>query len=247
MNVRTLAIAIVLSTIAQAPASPAPIPLADGFFGTIDGVTVIDPASLVTSATMNTDPDGYLSSSSSPSLATGLQLPNGSEVFLVCVHAHIQNPFSGGVILGLTGLEYQDANPPSQQGFVSILYYAAQGLGYVHLCAPPNPALVVRARDDFDANGTPNYVSYRLMVSVGAGDGLGGIEVHWRRTMSPDPQTTTFSDVPLGNPFHQAVEALKAAGITEGCDATHYCPDAPVTRGQMAFLLARALGLHWPL
>lgn len=44
---------------------------------------------------------------------------------------------------------------------------------------------------------------------------------------------------------HQsAIEAIAAAGITHGCNPpndTLYCPDPPVTRGQMAAFLARAL------
>jgi hypothetical protein len=38
---------------------------------------------------------------------------------------------------------------------------------------------------------------------------------------------------------------VKASGITAGCSATLYCPDAPLTRGQMAVFLSKALGLHF--
>ncbi|MGH9380129.1 MAG: hypothetical protein ACRD2Z_05905 [Thermoanaerobaculia bacterium] len=31
-----------------------------------------------------------------------------------------------------------------------------------------------------------------------------------------------------------------------GCCGGNYCPNALVTRGQMAAFLAKALGLHWP-
>jgi hypothetical protein len=42
--------------------------------------------------------------------------------------------------------------------------------------------------------------------------------------------------------FHEAsIEALVAAGITQGCDEGRFCPDAPVTRGEMASFLARGL------
>ena len=54
------------------------------------------------------------------------------------------------------------------------------------------------------------------------------------------------ADVPVGSPLHQFVEALFAAGITGGCGGGNYCPNAPITRGQMAVFLAVALGLHWP-
>ena len=50
----------------------------------------------------------------------------------------------------------------------------------------------------------------------------------------------TFGHVHAAN-----IDALAAAGITAGCatEPARYCPDDPVTRGQMATFLARALGL----
>lgn len=39
---------------------------------------------------------------------------------------------------------------------------------------------------------------------------------------------------------------LVASGITAGCGSGNYCPDAPLTQGQMAVFLAKALGLQWP-
>jgi hypothetical protein len=40
-----------------------------------------------------------------------------------------------------------------------------------------------------------------------------------------------------------AINAVAAAGITKGCEATKFCPDAPVTRAQMAVFLQRGLDL----
>jgi len=73
-----------------------------------------------------------------------------------------------------------------------------------------------------------------------------------RRQVSPAPATATatatFNDVPTTHQFFQFIEALHAAGITGGCKASPplYCPDAPLTRGEMAVFLSVALGLHWP-
>ena len=61
--------------------------------------------------------------------------------------------------------------------------------------------------------------------------------------VSAAPATATFLDVPASNPFFQFVEALAASGITAGCGGGNYCPNNPVTRGQMAVFLAKALGL----
>jgi hypothetical protein len=41
---------------------------------------------------------------------------------------------------------------------------------------------------------------------------------------------------------HEAnINRVAAAGITSGCTPTTYCPNSPVTRGQMAAFLRRAL------
>jgi hypothetical protein len=58
-------------------------------------------------------------------------------------------------------------------------------------------------------------------------------------------QVGTFSDDD-GNVHEGTIEAIAAAGITRGCNPPvndHYCPDDPVTRGQMAALVSRALQL----
>ncbi len=74
---------------------------------------------------------------------------------------------------------------------------------------------------------------------------FGYVEIHWRRTVSDPPTTATFGDVPSSHPYFQFIEALASSGITGGCGGGNYCPDRPLTRGQMAAFLAKALGLHW--
>lgn len=43
--------------------------------------------------------------------------------------------------------------------------------------------------------------------------------------------------------FESDIEWLAATGVTKGCDTNRFCPDALVTRGQMAAFLTRALAL----
>lgn len=60
-----------------------------------------------------------------------------------------------------------------------------------------------------------------------------------------DTGDAQFSD-DNGSVFESDIERLATAGITRGCnppDNTRFCPDDPVTRGQMAAFLVRALGL----
>lgn len=63
----------------------------------------------------------------------------------------------------------------------------------------------------------------------------------------PDPPValTQFTDVETDTWWTPYVERLAEIGVTKGCstDPPRYCPDQPVTRGQMATFLARALGL----
>jgi hypothetical protein len=61
----------------------------------------------------------------------------------------------------------------------------------------------------------------------------------------PAAATDAFSDG-ADSIFEDDINRLAAAGITRGCDPPvndRYCPDDPVTRGQMAAFLARALDL----
>jgi hypothetical protein len=91
------------------------------------------------------------------------------------------------------------------------------------------------------------------LVLYWAGDSFDGstrfnsIQVDYHRTVSPNPSTSHFQDVPVAHPFHRYVEALWDAGITGGCNPSPplFCPDEPLTRGQMAVYLSVALGLHW--
>ena len=46
-----------------------------------------------------------------------------------------------------------------------------------------------------------------------------------------------------GNIHEDSIEAIRSAGITTGCAPARYCPNEPVTRGQMAAFLNRALDL----
>lgn len=58
----------------------------------------------------------------------------------------------------------------------------------------------------------------------------------------PDAEGPGFTDVPDGSPFADAIARLAAAGVFSGCaeDGPRFCPDEPVTRGEVAALLVRA-------
>jgi hypothetical protein len=56
----------------------------------------------------------------------------------------------------------------------------------------------------------------------------------------PYPPVPYFTDVAANHPFFPHIQKLRELGITTGCSASLYCPDQPVTRGQMAAFLVRA-------
>jgi hypothetical protein len=49
-----------------------------------------------------------------------------------------------------------------------------------------------------------------------------------------------FTDVPPSHPFCAWIDQAKDDGLSAGCGSGKYCPDAPVTRAQVALLLERA-------
>jgi streptogramin lyase len=52
----------------------------------------------------------------------------------------------------------------------------------------------------------------------------------------------SFPDVPTSQQFYAYIENLFHNGITGGCAGGTFCPDAPVTRAQMAVFLLKSLG-----
>jgi hypothetical protein len=65
--------------------------------------------------------------------------------------------------------------------------------------------------------------------------------------------TTTpyFNDVPASNGFFKFIQKMKDLGISAGCGSNNFCPDDPVTRGEMAvfIMIARygTIPLNYPV
>jgi hypothetical protein len=51
--------------------------------------------------------------------------------------------------------------------------------------------------------------------------------------------TPYFDDAPSSYPFFKWIQKMWELGITSGCGPSAYCPDSPVTRGQMAVFIIR--------
>ncbi len=143
---------------------------------------------------------------------------------------------------------YNGTTDPFQQDFASGETTDAFDDGYTEIMLDLDPPVVVHSFTDLDSDGLLEPSAYVLYLS-GSQEYLGlafwGAIVRWHRTVSPPPLTATFNDVPSGHWAFPFVEALAASGITAGCGGGNYCPDDPITRGQMAVYLSAALGLYW--
>jgi hypothetical protein len=60
-------------------------------------------------------------------------------------------------------------------------------------------------------------------------------------TYAPPPATGAFDDVPTSSPYAPWIEEHVNRGLSGGCDASNYCPTAPVNRAQMSLFLLRTL------
>ncbi len=190
---------------------------------------------------------GYLSTDNATFRAP-LALPEGAEIFQICLYANIPDSMSY-VDVTLTAMKLVPGG--QSPGLVLIPGgYALDdiAIGYGTVCSDPF-SYVFRQTADVDGDQTTEHVAHYLQSHINAGGlgggGLGGVRIFWRRQVSPAPATATFNDVPTSDPAFQNIEALVASGITAGCGGANYCPNASLTRRQMAVFLSKALGLHW--
>ena len=94
-------------------------------------------------------------------------------------------------------------------------------------------------------NGSNSY-SLRIVDTNGQSSRFRGLRVFWRLQITPLDGSVNYTDVPAGHPLRRYIEALGASHIALACASSKFCPDDPVTRGQFAVFLTRALGLHFP-
>lgn len=130
--------------------------------------------------------------------------------------------------------------PPSGETIATVETSGSIG----HVYVPSNPLFPLHTVNNNVPSGGGFYA---VLVFFAGFDDLAwkGVDIWWKRQISLAPGTASFTDVPTNAHFFAEIEAMKAAGITAGCTATHFCPESTVTRRQMAAFLARALGLYW--
>ncbi len=194
------------------------------------------------------DSDGYLYAGIDMDYWAPLSLPEGALIEKICLYAN-DSDSTLDVIAYLFAVKLVPGGEDPFFAGVGFLVTSESNGGYGSFCATALPLYTVRGITDIDGDGTPDAVAYYAYVLVPTASqaplGFGGVQVTWKRQVSAPPPAPTFGDVPAGDPAFEYIEALAASGITAGCAGGSYCPDAQLTRRQMAVFLAKALGLHW--
>ena len=168
-------------------------------------------------------------------------LPAGAEIHALCAYVFDSRPDADVKIQFWAGRLIPGGLSPGADS-VGPQVSSNWDTGYGVTCADISPPYTYTEAAAEDGVALHHY----LTATVPTDSAIGGVKIIWRRQISPPPATPTFGDVPASDSGFPFIEALAASGITAGCTGGNYCPDANLTRRQMAVFLAKALGLHWP-
>ena len=166
----------------------------------------------------------------------GLQVPNGATL------RQVDLSFCDGDNLGEVRIAlFSQSRFPGPA--TAIVPFSGTGTTATPGCA----VLLVPIASPPTVDNQANVYFLDVLAPPGTNLNWNQVRVRYRLQVSPAPATATFPlDVPITHPFFRFVEALAASGLTGGCAPNSFCPDQPVTRGQLSVFLASALGLHFP-
>jgi len=166
----------------------------------------------------------------------------------------IETLASSGITAGCGGGNYCPSDPVTRAQMAVFLERGINGANYNPPAAAGNVFLDVDS-GDFAA------AWIEKLFSDGITSGCGGnnycpssnvtrdqmavflLRAKYGSSYSPPAASGVFGDVPLNHWAVHWIERLAAEGITAGCGGGNYCPDATVTRDQMAVFLVRTFGL----
>lgn len=179
----------------------------------------------------------------------GLHLPEGAKITAIRLLAY-DNDASNDISLVM---DRATMNPYSGGSGTANSYAAVTNsnistTGQQTYWQGPSNYSINQTFDTYDYPNTSAAAFFSLRLIIPASSSalqVHSVHLYWNRQAPPAPATASFTDVPTSHPFFNEVEQLKKSGITLGCGGGNFCPDAPVTRGQMAAFLTRALGLDW--
>lgn len=149
-----------------------------------------------------------------------------------------------GIVQGLSAVTFAPSRSVTREQMATFLYNT-------YAIPAPTKRGVFR---DVEANGA-HAVAIDAVAGVGLAGGFGDgtyrpgqpvtraqMATFLARAEGLTSETTgTFSDVSDGSEHRSAIEAVARERITQGCVPGRFCPRDPVTRGQLASLLRRAI------
>jgi hypothetical protein len=185
----------------------------------------------------------YPNSANAVELRAPVDLPSGANIFTFGLYYYDASA-TGDVTAELWSIPGDTSLDPELIGTATS--GTSAGYGYAAVI-PGSINYTVHNDVANDVAGAHVYIVVHLPADAQADAAFKAVDLRYNTTISaPPPFVPTFLDVPQSHPFYQYIEALAKGEITAGCGDFNYCPDAPVTRGQMAVFISKALGLYWP-
>jgi hypothetical protein len=167
--------------------------------------------------------------------------------------------YNAGVTSGCGGSAYCPDAAVTRDQMAVFLLRAKDGSGYLPAACTTAPF------GDVPVN-SPFCRWIRELVSRGVTGGCGGgnycptgavtraamsvfllVTLEGPAYQPPACTTAPFGDVPASSPYCRWIRELVGRGITAGCGNGNFCPDAPVTRGQMGVFLPTTFSLVVPM
>ncbi|HEU4388310.1 MAG TPA: glycoside hydrolase family 44 protein, partial [Blastocatellia bacterium] len=175
---------------------------------------------------------------------------------------------SSNVITRLADIAYSGGSVSATVPQQSITLFVVRGAGACaslgtssqsFACEPGTGGFAVTAPAGCSWAAASNASWISITAGTGTGNGTVAYSITSNAAATPrsgtitvDGQTFTvlqgarFSDVPTSHQFFQFIGKLSARGITAGCGSGNYCPDATVTRAQMAIFIEKGMGITSP-
>jgi hypothetical protein len=200
-------------------------------------------------ADLDDDGDGVPDVSDDYPLGRFVDTPSGHWAF-----SFIEALARAGITAGCGNSNYCPDGAVTRAQMAVFLERGMNGSGYSPPAATGNVFLDVGAQD-FAASFIEQLANDGITSGCGNNNYCPDDEVtrdqmavfllraKYGSSYSPPAATGVFGDVDLSHWAVHWIEQLAAEGITAGCGGGNYCPNAEVTRDQMAVFLVRTFGL----